>query len=61
LCHGEPLPDVTKLAATPKEIQWTSELPFQYDVLGVDEVVRIITGRGEMVGGSGIELLEPSK
>jgi hypothetical protein len=42
LCQDKRLPDLTKLATRADEIEWTSELPFDYDHLNVEEVIRII-------------------
>jgi hypothetical protein len=38
----QPLPDPADLATDPEEIDWTSKLPFQYDALSVEEIIRIV-------------------
>jgi hypothetical protein len=48
LCVGEPLPNLTRLAASPTEIEWTTGLPFDYDVLSVEDVIRIIRNSPEV-------------
>jgi hypothetical protein len=45
LCPGKPLPDLHELAIDPGELEWVSELPFQYDILNAVEVIEAI-GRG---------------
>ncbi|HEV3200025.1 MAG TPA: hypothetical protein VGZ73_19105 [Bryobacteraceae bacterium] len=42
LCTGKPLPDLHRLAIDPDELEWTSELPFQYDILSAAEVIEAI-------------------
>jgi len=39
---GQPLPDLSKLATDPDEIDWTSKLPFQYDILSAEEAIQLI-------------------
>jgi hypothetical protein len=47
LCPGESLPDLHELAIDPDELEWTSELPFQYDILSAGEVIEtIVRGAG---------------
>jgi hypothetical protein len=42
LCTGKPLPDLHELAIDSDELEWTSELPFQYDILNAAEVIEAI-------------------
>jgi hypothetical protein len=47
LCPGKSLPDLHELASDPDELEWTSELPFQYDILNAGEVIdAIVQGTG---------------
>ena len=42
LSPNQPLPVPANLAIEPKEIEWCSELPFDYSQLDIEEVIRII-------------------
>jgi len=44
----EPLPDLRRMAITPEEIEWTTELPFDYGALSVEEAMRQIS---EVIAG----------
>jgi hypothetical protein len=48
LDSSQPLPDLTTLATDPEEIDWTAKLPFQYDILDVHEVIRVIENTPNM-------------
>jgi hypothetical protein len=40
---GRELPNLADLATDPKELDWIAGLPFKYDKLNADEIIKIIT------------------
>ncbi len=47
---GAPLPNLAELTTDPGELEWISGLPFRYDQLNSDAVLRIVQGTSGMTG-----------
>ena len=53
LVSGREVPDLAGLTRDPKELDWISQLPFRYDQLNADEVIRFLL-RSVVWGRSGV-------
>lgn len=42
LASGEPVPPLTPLATHPRDLDWIEGLPFRYDTLDPDGVIKVI-------------------
>ena len=42
LASGTPVPSLAQFARDPAQLNWIAELPFRYDALGADKVIRIL-------------------